>query len=204
MLLKNSSQSLQRPRKGLLSRQGWGGAGALDSHLSQHARPCPCVPTKGACRAGAAPPSCRSTAWGQAQESSCDTDPERGRSPWTRHLEMSKWRGVQENIGFLYGKRGSDLWEPWVSPGSKCLTWAPLALGILGDGPYVVGLSAAGPSSGVPALHVSSLRVHPMGMSAVEDLGVGVSGVWGVSAQLSRCLLCGSLVGESVMLPLLI
>lgn len=131
MLLKNSSQSLQRPRKGLLSRQNWGGVGALDSHLSQHARPCPCVPTKGACRAGAAPPSCRSTAWGQAQESSRDTDPEQGRSRWTGHLEMSKWRGVQETIGFLYGKRGSDLWEPWVSPGSKGLTWAPLLWGSL-------------------------------------------------------------------------
>lgn len=74
-------------------------------------------------------------------------------------------------------EKGSDLWEPWVTLGSKCLTWAPLALGILGDGPYVVGLSAAGPSSGVPALHVSSLQVHPMGIFAVEDLGVGVSGV---------------------------
>lgn len=131
-------------------------------------------------RARAAPPSCRSTAWGQAQESSRDTDPEQGRSPGTCHLELSKWRGVQETIVFLYGKRGSDLWEPWVSPGSKCLTWAPLALGILGDGPYVVGLSAAGPSSGVPALHDSSLRVHPMGISAVEDPGLGVSGVCGV------------------------
>lgn len=114
---------------------------------------------------------------------------------------MSKWRGVQENIGFLYGKRGSDLWEPWDSPGSKCLTWASLALGILGDGPYVVGLSAAGPSSGVPALHVFSLQVHPMGISAVEDFGVGVSGVWGglcSALQVSAMWVLGGGVNESL------
>lgn len=77
--------------------------------------------------------------------------------------------------------------------------WIP---GEWGGGTHAVGLSAAGPSSGVPALHGSSLWVSATGIS------VGVPGlrslfseslVWGslvsdVPTQLSRCLRCGSLV----------
>lgn len=40
-----------------------------------------------------------------------------------------------------------------------------------------MGLPAAGPSSGVPALHVSSLWVPPMGMFGIGVHSLGVSGV---------------------------
>lgn len=58
---------------------------------------------------------------------------------------MSILREVQETIGFLCGKRGSDLWEPWVSLGSKCLTCPPLLWGSLEE---------------VPVLWISLPQVH--------------------------------------------
>lgn len=47
-------------------------------------------------------------------------------------------------------------------------------------------LSATGPSSGVPALHVSSLWVPPMGLFGVGVPNLGVSGV-GVSGLGGFC-----------------
>lgn len=62
----------------------------------------------------------------------------------------------------------------------------PLTLGVPEGGPCAVGLSAAGPSSGVPTLHASFLWVPPMGMFGVGLRSLGVSGV-GVSGLRGFC-----------------
>lgn len=116
--------------------------------------------------------------------------------------------GVQGTIGFCYGKRGSELWEPRVLLAAHALLGSP-ALGVLGGGPYVMGLSVAGPSSGVPVLHVTFLWVPYGNFWYREPWSWGLWCVYGslvleLPAQLSRCLLCEFLVWGPMMLLLFI
>lgn len=151
--------------------------------MPAHAR----VPTKGACRTGAAPPSCGSTAWGQAQESTSDTDPEQGGSPRVCNPAML--------MGGLAGDHWLLLWEKGVgvvgamgSPDSTSLTGLPCSggpwWGSLCYGSLCYRSFIWGPCS---ACHFS---VGPlMGISGIGNPGLGVSGVcmglWSWSPLLS-------------------